>query len=66
MLELKLTIARVMQRFRLSVVPGARIDAGIQLTLRPTQGIPMIVEAKDRRFASAEIRGDIRRLVEFP
>jgi hypothetical protein len=54
-----------MQRFRLAVVPGARIDAGIQLTLRPTLGIPMVVAPQDRRFASAEISGDIRRLVEF-
>jgi cytochrome P450 len=65
MLELKLTVVCVMQRFRLAVVPGAQIDAGIHLTLRPTQGIPMIVEAQDRRFASVEIHGDIRRLVEF-
>ena len=65
MLELKLTVARVMQRVRLSVVAGARIDAGIQLTLRPTLGMPMVVEPQDRRFAAAEISGDLRRLVEF-
>ena len=65
MLELKLTVARVMQRFRLAVVAGAKIDAGIQLTLRPTRGVPMIVQAQDRRFAAVEIHGDIRRLVEF-
>ena len=64
-LELKMTIARVLQRFRLAVVPGARIDAGVQLTLRPLNGLPMIVGPQDRNFAAARIAGNIHRIVDF-
>jgi cytochrome P450 len=64
-LELKMTIARVMQRFRLTVAPDARIDAGVQLTLRPLNGLPMIVAPQDRNFTAAKITGNIHRAVDF-
>jgi cytochrome P450 len=64
-LELKLTVARIMQRFRLSVVPGSVIEGLVQLTLRPQRGIPMIVHAQDRAFAASPITGNIRRMVDL-
>ncbi|MBX3418995.1 MAG: cytochrome P450 [Pirellulaceae bacterium] len=65
LLELKITVARVMQRFRLAVVPGSRIDGIIQLTLRPKQGIPMIVYPPDQAFSASPISGSITRMVDF-
>jgi cytochrome P450 len=65
-LELKLAIARVMQRFRLTVVPGATIDAIVQLTLRPDQGVPMTVHAQDRAFSASPVTGNIHRMVDLP
>src|SRR5581483_7020187 len=64
-LELKLTIARIMQRFRLTVVPGARIDAIVQLTLRPAHGIPMEVHDADGHFAAAPVTGNIGTMVKL-
>ncbi|MEQ1841003.1 MAG: cytochrome P450, partial [Verrucomicrobiales bacterium] len=66
MLELKLTIARIMQRYRFGIVPGARIDGAIQLTLRPTGGIPMTVHLPDRAFTAVQLSGNINRMVEMP
>ena len=65
LLELKITVARVMQRFRLTVVPGSRIDGIIQLTLRPKQGIPMNVNPPDQAFSASPISGSITRMVDF-
>ena len=65
LLELKLTIVRVMQRFRLTVAPGAAIDGIVQLTLRPRRGIPMIVHAQDRAFMASPITGNIRQMIDF-
>jgi cytochrome P450 len=64
LLELKLTVARIVQRFRLGVVPGSQIDGVIQLTLRPRLGIPMIVHPQDRAFAAAPVTGNIHRMVD--
>jgi cytochrome P450 len=64
-LELKMTVARIMQRFRLTVVADAQIDAGVQLTLRPLNGIPMIVAPQDRNFTAAKVTGNIHRSVEL-
>jgi cytochrome P450 len=66
MLELKLTVARVMQRFRMNVIPGSRIDGAIQLTLRPRQGIPMTVRPQDRAFAASPVTGNIHRMIDLP
>lgn len=64
-LELKLTVARVIQRYRLRVVPGSRIDGVIRLTLRPDRGIPMIVHPQDGAFAAAPVVGNINRMVDL-
>jgi cytochrome P450 len=65
LLELKLTVARVMQRFRLTVVPGSVIDGVIQITLRPRWGIPMTVHAQDRAFSGSPVTGNIHRMVDL-
>ncbi len=65
LLELKLTVARIMQRFRTRVVPNAAIDGTIQLTLRPRSGIPMTVHAQDGDFASAPVTGNIHRMIDL-
>jgi cytochrome P450 len=63
--ELKMAIARIVQRFRTSVVPGSSIDASVQLTLRPRDGIPMTVHPQDRGYAAVPIRGNVNGMVTF-
>lgn len=62
---LKLSTAMILQRFRLSVVPGTRIDRRVQVTMSPSRGLPMSVHAQDRRFERAPVRGNIREMVEL-
>jgi cytochrome P450 len=64
MLEMKLVVARIMQRFTLRVVPGARIEAACRLTLSPASGIPMTVHDRREPYQSAPVGGNIVELVE--
>jgi cytochrome P450 len=64
MLEMKLIVARIMQRFTLRVVPGARIDAACRLTLSPASGIPMTIHDRREPYRSVAVAGNIVELVE--
>ncbi|MBU2580436.1 MAG: cytochrome P450 [Alphaproteobacteria bacterium] len=64
LLELKLTLARILQRFRFRVVPGAAIEGTIQLTLRPKSTIPMQILPLHDEFAASPVVGNIHRMVD--
>lgn len=66
MLMLKVALPMILQRFRLTVVPGARIDRRSTLTLGPRFGIHMLIEKQDRRFTASPVVGDIHEMVELP
>ena len=66
MMTLKISLAMILQRFRLTVVPHARIDRKITTTLWPRHGMPMILWRQDRQFTSSPVCGDIHEMVELP
>jgi cytochrome P450 len=45
LMEAQLVLAMTVQRYRLRLVPGVRVDAESRLTLRPRGGLPMSVSA---------------------
>lgn len=63
LLEIKLMLAMLLPRFRLSLPWGARVDTLVRATLRPKGGLPMRIHAQDRRFKRSWVRGRIRSLV---
>lgn len=67
MLESKLVLASMIQRYRLELAPNARIDRFLNITLAPKHGMPMIVHEQDQAFemSRAEVRGNIREMVEW-
>jgi cytochrome P450 len=46
LLEIALAIAAIAQRFRFTLMPGARIEVEPLITLRPRYGIPVRIEAR--------------------
>jgi cytochrome P450 len=65
-MEMKLVLAMLMQRFRLELVPGAQIDRSVTITMGPRQGMPMIIHQQDRQFARpAALRGNVREMVQI-
>jgi cytochrome P450 len=63
---IRITLHRILSRYRLTVVPGSEIGVHVESTmLAPTTGIPMRIERADGRFSSSQIRGNIHDLVDF-
>jgi cytochrome P450 len=63
---IRITLGRILSRFRLTVVPHSEIDVRVESTmLVPTNGVPMRIDWADGRFSSAPISGCVRELVDF-
>ena len=56
-------LARIVQRYRLALVPGSKIDVVYRLTLCPSAGVPMTVEPRDGAYSTAPVSGNILTLV---
>lgn len=66
LMEIKLALAMIIQRFRLALLEGARVDPELRLTLRVRGGLPMRVHAQDRQFGCAPVRGSVARVIDLP
>src|SRR5437762_1608637 len=62
---LKISLSAIVQRYRLSVVPGTSVDRKVTVTLAPKDGLPMLVSRQDGEFGRTEVRGNIREMVEL-
>lgn len=62
----KLALATLLSRWRISVYDGAEISRTVQLfTMCPRHGVPATVHRQDGQFQAAPIRGNIREMVDF-
>lgn len=71
MMEIKIALAMILQRFRVERVGAARVDRRVAITMAPKHGLPMRIRRADHAWASARrklpaVRGDIHELVELP
>lgn len=68
MMEIKLVLATLLQRFRLELAPGAQVERIVHATMGLRRGLPMIVRPQDRAFERGVggLRGNIREMVELP
>jgi cytochrome P450 len=63
---LRITLRRILLRYRLQVVPGAKISAHVESTmLMPTHGVPVQICVADGAFESSPIDGNIYELVDL-
>jgi cytochrome P450 len=67
MLELKIVLAVLLQRFRFELVPGIRVDRFFSITMSPKPGLKMRVHTQDHRFddSARNVRGNIREMVHL-
>jgi cytochrome P450 len=63
---LRITLVAIMRRYRLSVVPGSRVDRRGGLILNVRDRLPMTVHVQDGRFAHIPVLGDIHEIVDLP
>jgi cytochrome P450 len=68
LMEIKLVLAILLQRFRLALPANARVDRSISITMRPWPSLRMSVHAQDREFTAGArgVRGDLARMVDLP
>ncbi|MEP0911714.1 cytochrome P450 [Leptolyngbya sp. GB1-A1] len=68
MMEIKIILAMLLQRYRLQFVPRRSIERSGVIVMAPKYGLPMIVQAQDRQFYQGVggVRGDIREMVNLP
>jgi cytochrome P450 len=65
MMLLKIVLAMTLQRYRLTLSPGARVDYQVHITMSPRGGMPMIVAPQDRRFRRSEMSGTVRQMIDW-
>jgi cytochrome P450 len=65
MLEIKVVLAMILQRYRLTLRPGTRVDRQVRVVLVPKGGMPMMVVARDYHLARVEVRGNIHETVDL-
>ncbi len=63
--EIKLSVARILQKYRLTVVPGTKIDPVLDFVLKPQGGLPMTIHAQDRAFTRSPVTGNIGQAVDL-
>jgi cytochrome P450 len=66
MLQMKLTLALLLQHYRLALAPGAQVDRSRSLLLTPQAGVLMVIGPPDRPVVKREVHGNIREMVIFP
>ncbi|NJL26748.1 MAG: cytochrome P450 [Thermoanaerobaculia bacterium] len=64
---LRAITAMIVQRFRLELIAGTKVDLAVTMTMKPKGGLPVVVRRQDREFnrSRAELRGFLRRMVDF-
>ncbi len=65
MMEMKICLAMILQRYQLELSPGAAINRHVTVTLSPKQGIPMKIKARNKRVTVNMPSGDIHDLVDL-
>ncbi len=68
MMEIKIVLAMLLQRYRLQFLPQTRIDRRGVIVMTPKYGMPMMVHQQDRQFTLGVggVRGNVREMVKLP
>ncbi len=67
MMEMKIVLAMLLQRYRFTLPPNSRVDRSVAITMSPRQGMPMLVNTQDRQFAPpVAVRGNVCEMVHMP
>lgn len=67
MMEIRIALAMMLQRFRFELVTSAKVNRFLSITMSPRPGLQMRVHPPDRRFSdnARGVRGNLRQMVAF-
>ncbi len=63
---MKIAVAAIVRRFRISIMPGTRVNRNASLTLGPKGSIPVLIKRQDGRFSASPVYGQIHEMVKLP
>lgn len=68
MLEIKIALAMLLQRYRLQYIPQVKVNRAGLIVLTPQHGMPMLVHKQDRNFSAGVggVQGNVREMVSLP
>ncbi|HEY9601796.1 MAG TPA: cytochrome P450 [Allocoleopsis sp.] len=68
MMEIKIVLAMLLQRYRLQFLPHVNIDRSGIAVMKPKFGMPMMVHQQDRQFTQGVggVQGQVREMVKLP
>ncbi len=66
MMEIKIVLAILLQRYRLQCVPNIKVDRTGLIVMVPKYGMQMMVHKQDRQFAHSPMRGNVLDMVKLP
>lgn len=65
MMQLKIALSMMLQRFSFTLKPGVRVDCAGLNSIRPRNGLPMIVDERGKAPPPAAFKGNIHKIVHF-
>jgi cytochrome P450 len=65
MAMMKIVLARIVQKWRFTMAPNARIDRYVSVTMGPKHGLPMVLAPQDRRFEVVPVTGNVHEMVDL-
>jgi cytochrome P450 len=65
MMQLKIALSIILQRYSLTLKPGAVVDCVGFNSIRPKNGLPMIVNSRSENPTAATFKGNIHNIVHF-
>ena len=65
MLQLKVAFSILLQRYSFTIKPGTRVDCGGLNSIRPKNGLPMILGPAGAQTPVVPLKGNIHRIVQF-
>ena len=66
LMEMKIVLAILLQRYRLTLVPNTRMDRKEIITMTSKYGLAMTLHRQDHNFSRSPIRGNILEMVDLP
>jgi cytochrome P450 len=63
---LKTAVAHILLRYRPALAQGTKIDFKVRVAMMPRRTVSIIMHRQDKAFASTQLRGAIRDLVQLP
>jgi len=66
MMEMKITLASLLQKYNFTLIPNQRIDRVGMTGSLPKYGIKMRIDQRGEKFEKVRVRGNIHNVVELP